>query len=113
MVIGLILQRRANRPLEVRRVVRYEVGQLAELGMAPTGFDRIELRCVGREPLEVYILDARRGEPLGGRAVNLPAIPADDQRPLQLPTKLFDKGDQLVGANVLVVNLKRRADATP
>ncbi len=51
-------------------------------------------------------------ESLGGRSVNLPAIPTDDQRPLKLLPELPDEFDDSFGVNVVIVNLKRSPDAT-
>lgn len=111
MFMGLILQCGADRPLEFSCVVGDEVGQLAELGVAPAWLDRVEFRCIGGQPLDVDIRDARGGESFGRRAVNLPGIPTDHQRPSPGTAKLLYKGDDLARANMVVMNRKRRADA--
>ncbi len=99
--------------LEVTRVIRHEVGQLAVFRMAPPCFDRVQFRGVGWQPLEIDTLDSRCCDSPGSRTVDRPTIEADDQRTLIVFAKLCDKGDNLVGANVVVVNLKRRTDVSP
>jgi hypothetical protein len=81
--MGLFLQRRSDRPLKLLRVVGREVGQLAVFRVTPARLDRIEFRSVSRQPLEFDVLDPRSGNPLGGGAMHLPTIPADDDWPTQ------------------------------
>ena len=76
-VVSLPLQYRTHRPLEVRRVVGGKVGELLILGVTPTGRDRIQLGGVGRQPFELDVPDPRCGDPLRGRTMYPPAIPAD------------------------------------
>ena len=76
MIGGLVFERLANGPLQLRRVVRDEVGQVAVLGVAPSRFDRIEFRRIGRQPFEVDVLQPRGQDLLGGRTMNAPTIPA-------------------------------------
>ncbi len=68
---------------------------------------------VRRQPLELEAPGVRLLQPLGRRAMDLPTIPDDDQRPAQLSTQLLDEGDRLGGANVVVVDLERQAEAPP
>ena len=113
MVVVLSLQRRTYGPFELRCVVGGKVGELPVLSVTPAGLDRIQLGSVGRQPFELDVLDPGCGDPLRGRTMYLPAIPADDQRAPQLPPKLLDEGDGLGGAHMVVMNLKRCADAAP
>ena len=110
MVMGLVVQVTTNRPLEVAGVVWHEVGQCAELGVAPARLDRVKLRRVSRQPLEVDTFESTCCQLLGGGAMYGPAIPADYQRPTKVSAKLLHESDDFVRANVLVVNLKRRAN---
>src|SRR5688572_11947088 len=105
MVSGLTIQCGANRPLEFWRVVGHEVGQFAELGMAPAGLDGVEFGRIAWQPFDFDVPCARRGQSFGSRAMNLPAIPTDDQGPPPHTTESLHEGDDRVGANVLVVNL--------
>ena len=109
----MLFQSGTNGSLEVAGVVRHEVGQRAEFGMTPTWFDGVEFRSVGGQPLEVDIPDARGSQPFRCRAMNLPTIPTDYQRPSQRTTQPLHEGDDFLGANMVVVNLKRRADLPP
>src|SRR5690606_8864061 len=59
--------------------------------------------------LELDALGARRRNLLGGRAMNLPSIPDDDQGATQLPAKLLDERDRRCRANVFFVD-ERQAD---
>lgn len=108
--MGLVAESRTDRPLEVTGVVRHEVGQRAELRVAPPGFHRVEFRCVSRQPFDIDASEAGCRKPSGGRAMHTPTIPNDDQRPPKMATKLFHEIDCLVGADVLVVNLEGSAN---
>lgn len=110
--MGLVAERRTDRPLKVAGVVRHEVGQRAELRVAPPRFHRVEFHRVSRQPFDIDTWDAGCGKLSGGRAMHTPAIPNDDQRPPKTATQLFHEVDRLAGANVLVVNLEGSADAT-
>ena len=76
--------------------------------MTPPRLDRIKFGGVSREPHELDALGARRRHLLGGRAMNLPSIPDDDQGSTQLPAKL--QRDRRCRANVFFVDLERQAD---
>jgi len=113
MVSGLAFERAANGAFELGRIVGYEVGQLAELGMAPPSLDRIQFRSIRWQPLEIDVLQSRRVNLTGSRSMDLPAIPDNDYRPSQLLPQLLHKRDSLGCANVVAVNLKRHANALP
>src|SRR2546428_8457812 len=83
------------------------------LRMTPSRLDWVQFRRVGGQPLNIDVLEARGGEPFGGRAMHGPAVPTDDQGLPPLTAKLFHKSDHFVGANVALVNLKRSTDVTP
>ena len=74
MIVGVVLQRFANGPLQLGPIVRDEVGQVAELRMTPSRFDRVEFRSISRQPLEVDVLAARGQNLFGGRAMYTPTI---------------------------------------
>jgi hypothetical protein len=99
--------------LEMLRVIRHEVGQFFVFCMTPPGLDGVQFRGVGWQPLEINVLDSRFCNSFGRRTVNRTTIPADDQGTLIVLAKLRDKGHNLVGANVVLVNLKRRTDVSP
>lgn len=113
MVSMLFSKRRANVAFEVRRILRHEVCQVGVLGVTPSRLDWVEFRCIGGQPLDVDVFEARGGKLFGGGAMDGPAVPADDQWLPPLTAKLFHKGNYFIGADVALVNLKRRADATP
>ena len=113
MATLLFFQCRTGGSLKMACVVRHEVGQLAVLGMAPPRLDGVQFRSVGWQPLKINAFDSRCCDSLGSRTMDRPTIPADDQRTLVVFAKLCDKGHNLVGANVVVVNLKRRTDVSP
>ena len=113
MVSVLLSERRADVAFQMGGIVGDEVGRVAMLRVAPSRFDRVQLRGVGGQPLDVDILEARGGEPLGGRAMHGPAIPTDDQGLPPLTAKLLHEVDDFVCVNVALVNLKRRTDVTP
>ena len=113
MVGMLLFERRTDIAFEVRRIMRYEVRQFAMLRVTPSRLDRVQFGRVGGQPLDSDVFEARGGEPFGSRAMHGPAIPTDDQGLPPLTAKLFHEGNDLVGANVALVNLKRRADMTP
>jgi hypothetical protein len=112
MVSVLFSKRRADVAFEMRCVVGHEVRQFAMLCVTPSWLDRVQLRRVGGQPLDIDVLETRGSEPLGGRAMHGPAIPADDHRPSAMTAKLFHKRDYVLSANVTLLNLKWRADVT-
>src|SRR5215213_6398328 len=109
----LLDQRRLDGAFQLANVVRHEVGEVGVFDMAPAGFDRIQFRGVGRQPLKLDARDGQRLDPPGGRTMNAPAIKTDDKRPTESLAQLLNEADDVLGANVLFVNLKRRADSTP
>ena len=113
MATLLFFQCGASGSLEMLRIIRNKVGQFAVFGMAPPRLDRVQFRSVGWKPLELDVLHPRFADPPGSRTVDRPTIEADNQRTLIVFAKLFNKVDNLVGANVVIVNLKRRTDVSP
>src|SRR5688572_4194184 len=113
MTLAVLDQRRADVSSQMGDVVGYEVGEVGVFDMAPAGFDRIQFQGVGWQPLKLDARNGQRLDPPGGRTMNAPAIKADDKRPTESLAQLLDEVDDMLGANVLVVNLKRRADSTP
>jgi len=109
----LFLQRRADRSFQLRGVVGHKVRQVAVFRVAPSRFDRVEFRSVGWQPLELDVSEAGFGNAFGGRAMNLPPVPADDQRPRKLLSQLPHESDDFIGTNVVVVDLERGADPSP
>jgi hypothetical protein len=78
--------------------------------MTPPRLDGVEFGGVSREPFELDVFGARRVDLLGGRAMDLPSIPDDDQPPAKLATKLLDELDYRRRADVFFMNLERQAD---
>jgi hypothetical protein len=91
-------------------VIGNEVGQVAVLRIAPPRLDRIQFRCVGRQPLEFEPLQPRSLQLLDRRAMHRPAVKNDEQGTLQLPSQPFYKRDHVDRDNVGLVNPKRYAD---
>src|SRR5215211_6349517 len=109
----LLDQRRLDGAFQLANVVRHEVGEVGVFDMAPAGFDRIQFRGVGRQPLKLDARNGQRLDPPGGRTMNAPAIKTDDKRPTESLAQLLNEADDVLGANVLFLNLKRSADSTP
>lgn len=105
----LLFQGRANGVFELTHVVGYKVGQVAILGETPTGLDGVQLGRVSRQPLEINVLHPRSCDSSGGRAMYTPTIPTNNQRTSQLFPQLLDEINNLVGTNIVFVNLKGRA----
>ena len=51
----LMFERRADTAFEVRRVMWHEVRQIGVLRVAPSWLDRIQLRRIGRQPLDIDV----------------------------------------------------------
>jgi len=113
MIGCLVFERLANCPLEMRRVLRDKVGEVAVLGMAPPRFHRIELRCIGGKPFEFDILQPRSQDLFGSRTVNTPTIQHDDQRSAETFSQGLDECHRFGRTNVVRMDLKRRADVLP
>jgi len=112
MIGSVVFERLPNDPFEFGRVVRDEVGQVAELGVAPSRFDRVEFGSVGRQPLKVDVFQPRSRDLFGRRAMHTPTIQNDDQGTAKAVAQGLDKRHGFGRANVVGVNLKRRADSS-
>src|SRR5438045_2437268 len=102
----LVFKRGTDGPFEMTGIVRHEVGQRAELRVAPPRLYRVELQCVGGQPFDFDVPEPGRDDLSSRRAMHTPAIPTDDQRPPKMAAKLLHEVEHLVGADVLVVNLE-------
>lgn len=110
---GLVFQRLAHGSLQFWRVVRDEVSQVTILGIAPPRFHRIEFRSVGWQPFEFDMLQPRVQDLFGCRAMHTPAIQHDDQRAATTLSQSSNEIYRFGRANIVGMNLKRRADLTP
>jgi hypothetical protein len=106
MVIALLLESHTDVAFEMRYVVGYKVRQLGVFRIAPARLNGIEFGSVCGQPLEVDAFKPRGPDPLSRRAVDLPSVPADDQRSLQLLAELPDKADDLVRTNIVFMDLE-------
>jgi len=113
MVGSMFFEGRTNVAFEMRNIVGNEVRQESVLGMAPRGVHGIEFRRVGRQELEVDVLHPSPGNLLRRRAMNAPAIPADDQWTPKLLSQLLNEGDHLGSADILFPNLEGGVHSRP
>ena len=90
-------------------IVGNEVGQVAVLGMVPHRFHGVQLGCVGGQPFDLQPTIASQSS--GRRAMNIPAIPDQDQLAAQLTVQVFDELHHVVGDNVVIVQPKVHADS--
>ena len=111
MVVCLICERGFDSFIELLDVVGDEVGQVGVLGVALHRLDRVELRAVGGQRLELDVLPAELGDPLLRRAVNAPAVPHDDQRPADLLPQPTQEVDRVVGLHVVALHVEAAADS--
>ena len=84
MVLGLIIERGVDGLVELIDVVWDEVRLIGVLGVAPHRLDRIQLRAVGGQGLELDSLPTLLGDPSLGRPMHAPAVPHDNQRAADL-----------------------------
>ena len=113
MVSDLLLQRRADISLQVRCIVSYEVRQVAVLCVTPSWFNWVKFWCIGWQPFELDVLQARLSDTFRCRTMDLPTVQANYQRSLKLPSHLPDEFDDLLSADVVVVDLEGCTDPTP
>ena len=91
---------------------RHNVRQISVFGVARSSFYRIEFGTIGRQPFEFDAFQTRYRYLFGSRAMNLPTIPTDDQRPLQLLSQLSDEIHHVVSPDVGLIDLKGSSDTT-
>ena len=106
-------QRPMNGDVQVQQVVRDEVGQITIFGVVPNVFDWVEIRGIGRQPLEVEPIRMNVGDLTSGATMHIPAIPDQNGPPAQMTSKVPQKVDHVRRANVLFVNGKEEPQATP
>jgi len=89
-------------------VVRQGVG----LEVAPEEFDGIEVGRVGRQELQVKVVDARQVAADGGAVMRPEAIPDHDEGALELPAQVAEEAEHLDRGDVGVgVQCEVEADA--
>ena len=111
--VDILIASRADRNSDIRVDEGLEVGQVAEFGVTPSRFDRIEFRSISRQPLKVDMLAPRGQNLFGGCTMYTPTIQHDDQGTAKAAPQGLDKRHRFGRANVVGVNLKRRADSSP
>lgn len=109
MIVGLVSERGVDFRLEVVDVVRDEVRQVRVLGVAPHRLDRVELRAIGGQLLELDPFPALLKNPLLGRSVNAPAVPHHDQRPAEFFPQATEELNDVAGLHVLALHVEAAA----
>lgn len=82
-----LVERFGDGVVESVEVGRDEVGELRVLGMTPERLDRIEVRCIGREPFDVEPLRAALVQLANGRAMDVESVHHDHERTSVLATE--------------------------
>ena len=96
--------------VEVIDVVGDEVGQSRVLGVAPEGFDRIEVGRVGREPFDVEPSCSPLVQSAHGRAMDVEPIQDHDQRPPMQTMQLSQVPHHVAGSHVPILHDEVRSN---
>lgn len=113
MVAILTDQRIAGGFAELIEIGRSVIGQVAVLGAAPHGLHRVEIRRVGRKPLDRQPISALLLEESRRFAMNIEAIQNDDQLAANLPMQMPQEGHDIGGYDVAGIELPVGIDALP
>jgi len=87
------------------------VGQVRVLGVVPYLFDGVELGGVGRQPFDRGPAGASFKQAADRGPMNIPSIENQHDLALQVTTEPPEKGQDVVGADVLIVDLKVKPQA--
>ena len=96
--------------VELIDVVGDEVGQSRVLGVAPEGFDRIEVGRVGREPFDVEPSRSPLVQSAHGRAMDVEPIQDDDQGAPMNSVQPTQVADHVAGPHVPVLHDEVRSN---
>lgn len=88
-----------------------EVGQGRVLGVAPEGFDRIEVGCVSGQPFDVEPSRSPLVQSAHGRAMDVEPIQHHDQRPPMKTMQLSQVAHHVAGSYVAVLHDEMRANS--
>ena len=102
-----------DRVVELVDVVGNEVGQSRVLGVAPEGFDRIEIGRVGRKPFDVEPTRSALVQSANGRTVDVEPIQDHDQRPPMKTMQLSQVAHHVAGPHVPVLHDEVRSNPSP
>ena len=80
-----------NRVFQLLNIVRKEVGQLTMFGVTPHGFDGVEIGSIRGKPFDLQPIGAAVQQFSGGRAVNRPTIPHENQLAAELAVQMSNK----------------------
>jgi hypothetical protein len=106
LVVMEFINRVINFSVEMVDVRGNEVGQVTVLRVIPALFDRIQLRAIGRQPLELKPIGMIFVEVGCRRAMHRPAIPHQDHPTTAIIVQFFEKPDGLVGIDIFRRDLK-------
>ena len=92
-------------------VLRYEVGQISELGPTPQGLNGIQFGSVGRQPLDVQPVGTALAQPADCGTVSIQSIHHHDQRAAMLTMQFAQVAHYMRRADFLFLYVEE--DARP
>lgn len=88
--------------VQILDVLRNDVRQRAAFGLIPNVLDRIEVRCIGREPFDLEPRPAIFKESSCSRAMSGQAIPHQNDGTAQMPVDIADKLNEICGPRIVI-----------
>jgi hypothetical protein len=99
----------ANGLVQVMDIIGNEVGQIAILGVVPHHFHRVQVRGIGRQPLDLEPIRMSFLQQADALAMRVQPVQHDDELAPQLPVQQDQEGDHLLKADVGLKDSKVQA----
>lgn len=87
-------------------IIGNKVGQIAIFGMIPHHFHRVQVWGIGWQPLDLEPIRMGSLEQMNGLAMRAQPVQHDDKLVPQPPVQKGQEGDHLLGADVVLMDLK-------
>jgi len=108
-----VADRSSHSLVKVIDILRNEVCQVGVLGVVPQHLHRVEFGSIGGKPLHLEPIRVRLLQQAHGFAMNAVAIQDQDEFAPQLPMDQVEKGDDVIEADVVIMELEVQAHPAP